>query len=345
MHVICENNVDQAMMSGLRHLNGANSRIETDSRNGKVWKAITPVTTVWAPDASYISIDEVRNANPFFHLMEALWMLAGRKDLEFVTKYAANMAQFSDDGGVTQPGAYGYRWRHHFDHDQLGAILGELRANPASRRVVLSMWDGFSDPEAVHKNSADVPCNTHAYFDLSGGSLDMTVCCRSNDIVWGCYGSNVVHFSMLLELVAGVLGVPRGRYYQMSNNFHLYVERPDVVKLMKHAKDRNFFSLRPTTIAFSQEQLVTPKRAEAFLAELKNLDELTGNSGVPFLDRVAWPMQRAWTAHKAGDSAEALEWLGTADVDWLVAGRLWLNRAIRRKAAKTDRTPSTEIAA
>ena len=38
--------------------------------------------------------------------------------------------------------------------------------------------------------SKDVPCNTHAYFAINAeGSLDLTVCNRSNDLVWGCLGA------------------------------------------------------------------------------------------------------------------------------------------------------------
>ncbi len=39
-----------------------------------------------------------RDANPFFHLMESLWILAGREDLGFLEHFNSNMRQFSDDG-------------------------------------------------------------------------------------------------------------------------------------------------------------------------------------------------------------------------------------------------------
>ena len=53
--------------------------------------------------------------------------------------------------------------------------------------------------------------------------LDLTVCCRSNDVVWGAYGANAVHFSFLQEYLAGRMGVGVGTMYQLSNNFHGYV--------------------------------------------------------------------------------------------------------------------------
>ncbi len=50
----------------------------------------------------------------------------------------------------------------------------------------------------------------------------MIVYNRSNDIIWGAYGANAVHFSYLLEYMAARLEVPVGKYYQVSNNFHAY---------------------------------------------------------------------------------------------------------------------------
>ena len=43
-----------------------------------------------------------RNANPFFHLYESLWMLAGRNDVAGPARYAKNMNNYSDNG-VTLP--------------------------------------------------------------------------------------------------------------------------------------------------------------------------------------------------------------------------------------------------
>jgi thymidylate synthase len=54
--------------------------------------------------------------------------------------------------------------------------------------------------------------------------LDLTVLCRSNDVVWGAYGANAVHFSVLQEYLAGRIGVDVGVMYQFSNNYHGYVD-------------------------------------------------------------------------------------------------------------------------
>jgi Thymidylate synthase len=80
-----------------------------------------------------------RGWNPAFALVEAAWVLAGRNDVKSLTKFIANFGQFSDDG-QTLHGAYGYRLRHYFGHDQLDAAVAELKANPESRRVVMSLY-------------------------------------------------------------------------------------------------------------------------------------------------------------------------------------------------------------
>lgn len=338
MQQIYANNPDDALAQVMRLL-VKESAGEAESRNGRVRRVLAPVMTIWTQNCSPVSLDATRNANPFFHVMEAMWMLAGRNDLAFVSKYAASMSQYSDDGGLTQPGAYGHRWRKHFDQDQLEEIIQQHHRNPNSRRLVLSMWDGYADLDAAGKGSADVPCNTHVYFDPVDGRLNMTVCCRSNDAVWGCYGSNVVHFTFLMEYMAARMELRRGVYYHLSNNMHAYMERPDVVALYDKFGVKKF-SPDPRPVLVSEALAGSARVALNLRDELDaNLDILRSVvTEVPFLDRVAAPMQRAWRLHKQGMTELALEALGTAPIDWLVAGRRWLERALERKRAKESAT-------
>ena len=50
----------------------------------------------------------------------------------------------------------------------------------------------------------------------------MTVSNRSNDIIWGTFGANAVHMSMLHEYVASALMLHVGKYTQISDSFHAY---------------------------------------------------------------------------------------------------------------------------
>lgn len=231
MFVIKARNVQAALPEALYQLRLHG--VERASRNGPVRMFPGPVSTMYeAPNERVIFWPE-RDANPFFHFMECLWMLAGRNDVAMLTKYAANMVDFSDDG-VSFNGAYGYRWRKFFGRDQLPLIINALRANPDDRRQVLQMWDQTD----LGRVSRDVPCNTEINFGIShDGRLDMQVHNRSNDMIWGAYGANAVHFSFLQEFMAMCIGVPVGRYWQTSFNFHAYTEA-DAFKKSECLADR-----------------------------------------------------------------------------------------------------------
>lgn len=235
MRVLNVRNVHQALPLGLRLL--SQEGVERDSRNGRVRVAPYPVTTVYERPCERVLFWWKRDANPFFHLYESLWMLAGRNDVGGVAKYAKNMASFSDDRR-TFHGAYGYRWRQHFGTnqryesgigeyeewkplDQLSVIARALKRNPEDRRCVLEMWDA---PRDLGRTGKDFPCNLTATFQRDPeGKLDLAVFCRSNDIIWGAYGANAVHFSFLLEYMALWIGCPVGVYRQVSVNWHGYL--------------------------------------------------------------------------------------------------------------------------
>lgn len=191
------------------------------SRNGEVMAAPEPVSTTYLRPESRMLFDAKRDANPFFHLMEGVWMLAGMNNVAFPARFATNMLNYSDDGQILN-GAYGYRWRAHYNNDQIIWVAEHLFVDPNSRRAVMSMWDPSVDMHGCNVGSKDVPCNTTVYFRRVDGRLNMTVCNRSNDIIWGCYGANAVHMSMLHEYVANCLGWEVGTYTQISNNWHIY---------------------------------------------------------------------------------------------------------------------------
>lgn len=234
MLVIIASNVNMAYNDALWRMK-VSGQVE-QTRNGEVRAAPCPVTTCYQRPWERMLFDAKRDANPFFHVMEAMWMLGGRNDVASVARYASNMTSFSDDG-VTLNGAYGHRWRAQFDTDQIDWVIGHLKNDPTSRRAVIGMWDPTSDPWTVSDGGKDVPCNTTIYFRTVGGKLTMTVCCRSNDIIWGCYGANAVHMSYLHELVALGVGLPMGAYYQVSNNWHVYPRHYELVDNPRTAID------------------------------------------------------------------------------------------------------------
>ena len=188
------------------------------SRNGEVKALLEPTIWTMLNPAERVLFNYERNANPYFHVMETVWMFAGSKEVSWLKKFNARIASYAEDNGEVN-GAYGHRWITHFGRNQIASVVKELREDPYSRQAVIGMYDPCQDHLTKWR---DRPCNTHIYFRIIGGALDMTVCNRSNDAVWGLAGANIVHMTYLQELVASAVGVPLGRYYVMTNNLHIY---------------------------------------------------------------------------------------------------------------------------
>lgn len=189
-----------------------------------------PLTITYAaPDQRVIFYPE-REANPFFHLYECLWMLAGRRDVAPLVHYVPGMRNFSDNGRWFNA-AYGHRWRRHFGVDQLKWAVERLSKPGAldDRRTHITMFD----PRHDQRETRDVPCNHGISFrGRRDGRLDMTVYNRSNDLVLGAFGANVVHMSFLHEFVCRASGNPLGRYHQVTNDMHIYLEEPATQKTL-----------------------------------------------------------------------------------------------------------------
>jgi thymidylate synthase len=224
-------NVNEAFSEIFWKMKALNLEAE-QTRNGPAYVMPEPVTTTYTNPDERVLFNRKRDCNPVFHLMESIWMMAGRNDVAFLTQFNKNMSNFSDDG-VTFNAAYGYRWRHHFGFDQIRAVIKTLRVDPASRQAVVQIWDSAD----LKKNTKDKACNTQIIFDLRHGVLNMTVYNRSNDIWWGAYGANAVHFSFLQEFVARALQAPLGCYRQVSHNLHLYTELYDVGDYLTNPPD------------------------------------------------------------------------------------------------------------
>lgn len=300
------------------------------SRNGPMLEMNEPVCTTYHRPMERVLFDPNRDCNPFLHFFECLWMLNGNNDLAFMTKFAKNFADFSDDG-ETLHGAYGHRWRFHFGMDQIVAAIEELKMAPMSRRVVTQMWDATED---LGRNGKDLPCNTSIFWRLRNGFLDMTVTNRSNDAIWGCYGANAVHFSFLQEYVASCLGVFVGRYYQVSNSLHIYPEFPVTQRVMENlpplvnedeyaSGDTFFMPLKTGTKANSFKETFDADVAE-FMADPDKAEEFY----TPFFNQAVLPMYELFLANKYG--AKPVELNGLLDMvgapDWRKAVYEWLQR-------------------
>jgi thymidylate synthase len=222
MHVLRVRNVCQALTEGVALLRAHGA--EEDTRGGKVLVMPTPVTTAILSPAERVLFSANRDANPAFHLFEAIWMLAGRNDVAPLNYFIRDFGSRFGEADGTMHGAYGHRWREALGTDQLDEVVIKLKRDRTNRQAVIQMWDCAQDLTGEWK---DRPCNTHIYLRIRQDVLDITICCRSNDVIWGAYGANAVHFSILQEYLAARIGVGMGTLYQISNNFHGYYSTID----------------------------------------------------------------------------------------------------------------------
>ena len=346
MHVIHCRNVNEALPKMLQHLEEKGER--KPSRAGEVIVAPTPVTTVYRKPMERVLFSPIRDANPFFHLIEALWMLAGRRDVATLEHYVHRMSEFSDNG-VTFHGAYGHRWRSHWGRDQLTTVISLLKKQPKSRRGVIQMWDCQYDLYP-HEEIKDIPCNLTVTPWIQNQLLDMTVFCRSNDAIWGAAGTNVVQFSILQEYLASKLGIGVGSLYQISNNFHAYSEIFEELRVLRPVTrhDDKYTDKRviPTKLIddsdrFDQELYHFFQWHDARLGTTKEDEQKIDMQYVhswrnSIFSRVAIPMVKAYMIfRRCKDDPNRFEYIDrlldnplptTQHIDWLYAAQHWMKR-------------------
>lgn len=362
MHVLNVRDVNEALPLALGYLRDCGTLEST--RNGPALVAPGPVTTVYRAPRRRVLFDPARDANPFFHLFESLWILAGRQDVRFLSWFNSRIHGYSDDG-LTFHAPYGYRLREYYGFDQVAIACRMLRDDPSCRRAVLQIWDANAD---LDTDSKDLPCNDTVMLRVyespltmhrSGRVLDITVCNRSNDAVWGAYGANAVQFSVLQEYMAEHIGVGVGRYMQVSNNMHVYTENPYWQSWLEssggsgtHVRKSEYDRLTPdsksslTTITSLLEDSVLGSgpvamqgfdmdlraffAAADYAADLKSFEFcLRGTVFMTsfFLDTVR-PMVRAYVVREEPHGLDEQQ-------DWHYAAARWLERrAAAKKGAK-----------
>lgn len=339
MQVITVRNVHQALIEGLRLFQQYGE--VRDSRNGKVVYIPGPVTTEYTRPTERVLFWAARDANPFFHFFESLWMLAGRDDAAFVSRFAKQMTEYSDDG-ISLHGAYGRRWRKFWSMDQLTIITQRLIKDPNDRRCVLTMWNPLSD---LNYDSKDIPCNTHVYFSRNIlGRLDMTVCCRSNDMIWGGYGANAVHFSVLQEWMAAAIDCKVGRYWQISNNYHAYLHiiTPLTERLL--TRETEDLDYNPYSTQIVQPTKLVQGGAQQWLEDCERFcKDRNASFKDPFFYNVAEPLWSAHLFYKEKRYDEALKYVDKCtSSDWRLACSQWIERRQAAHERAKDDGPTYE---
>lgn len=357
MITITVRNVNHALPAAVLLFNDP-GQYRVNSPRGMTTREIrVPVVTTYKCPLERVLFAPERDANPFFHLFESLWILAGRSDVEWLAHFLPRIKDYSDNGASFH-GAYGDRMRYAntsdcSSADQIQDVIQELQRDPDSRRAVIGLWQPWLDSGYTGK---DMPCNCTIAFKIRDGALQMTVFNRSNDMVWGAYGANAVQFSFLQEYIAAFLRVPVGQYHQVSDSFHVYEDQPTwqaVSKLSQnvidpycsHRESEHYYetlhlhvgaAVRP--FALVDYPITFDTELQSFMLAVTQSNVTQGVLQVPrafantFFQGVAVPLYNALRSVRLKQYDDALAWCrNCAASDWALAACLWVQR--RKEAA------------
>ncbi|MFK4184376.1 thymidylate synthase [Streptomyces sparsogenes] len=227
-----------------------------------------------------------RKVNPVFHFAEALWYLAGRRDLEMIGYYAPSMRSSSSNGTTLGGSAYGYMLFNPAEGDLLSPferVLELLRSETDSKRGYLPV---FSSRELAVSDNPDVACLAGLHLLPRDGRLHMVCNMRANDLDCGLL-SDVFSFTMIQEYAAIQMGLELGTYTHFIGSAHICDRNAErVVRVLREELTRRprkplHFpfpampeSTTPSTIAqvLHHEQLLRTNQAQYSIADIASLE-------------------------------------------------------------------------
>jgi len=299
-----------------------------ESRNGPTLELATQAITIERPTERFL-FARGRNNNPFAAIAEAMWVIAGRNDLAYLTPYLKRAPDYSDDGGISWRAGYGPRLRNWDGVDQIAEVHAALSASPMSRRAAMILFDPASD----YQDSADIPCNNWLHFLARNGRLDMNVAARSTDIWFGFSAINAFEWSVLMEMMARWLRLEPGVLTFFTSSLHLYRDHEERAQNVLRFADPaaryvgSSVSRYDTDWEYASPSLMAWMSLEGQLRGGADLEDLT----VPFSDPMLLGYIRAidiFWAFKRGAEPSSLEprieRLGGTDL--AVVAREFVNR-------------------
>lgn len=232
------------------------------SPRGQLTKEITPVSITINNPRKRVIPSKVRKLNFGFMCAELLWILEGSNDVEFIGHYNSIWKRFTDDG-ETLNGAYGKRifgWDsgirreigietkedgsqneitqyNHVTINQFQEAYNQLKKDPDTRQATIVFFDPYLD----YTDTKDKPCTNLIRFMIRDGKLNMTTFMRSNDI-WLGYPYDVFNFTMLQEIMAGMLGIEVGKYTHIADSFHIYEMHFETAQKLIEEKEELLYS-------------------------------------------------------------------------------------------------------
>ncbi|MGF9661004.1 thymidylate synthase [Arthrobacter crystallopoietes] len=153
--------------------------------------------------------------------LELLWFLRGDSNARWLQERGVRIwNEWADDDGELGP-VYGVQWRSwptpdggHID--QIAELVEGLKANPDSRRHLVSAWN-----VAEIKNMALPPCHAFFQFYVADGKLSCQLYQRSADMFLGV-PFNIASYALLTLMVAQQVGLEPGEFIWTGGDVHIY---------------------------------------------------------------------------------------------------------------------------
>lgn len=188
---------------------------------------------------------------------ELLWFLRGESNIAWLKENGVTIwDEWADENGELGP-VYGVQWRNWRAPDgrridQIAQVVESIRANPDSRRHIVTAW-----------NPADVPrmklppCHAFFQFYVCSGRLSCQMYQRSADIFLGV-PFNIASYALLTMMIAQATGLAPGEFVHTLGDAHLYLNHVEQARLQLGRVPRPFprMKLNPQVkdvFAFSYE--------------------------------------------------------------------------------------------
>ncbi|HRF47821.1 MAG TPA: thymidylate synthase [Anaerolineales bacterium] len=191
---------------------------------------------------------------------ELLWFLQGDTNVRYLQDHGVTIwDEWADERGELGP-VYGKQWRSWEARDgqvidQIDWVLGEIKRNPDSRRLVVSAWNVADIPRM-----ALAPCHALFQFYVADGRLSCQLYQRSADVFLGV-PFNIASYALLTQMIAHVSGLTPGDFVHTLGDAHLYLNHRDQARLQlaRTPRDLPRLTLNPELRdlnAFRYEDLV-----------------------------------------------------------------------------------------
>ena len=168
-------------------------------------------------------------------ILELLWFLRGDSNVAWLQERGCTIwDEWARDDGDLGP-VYGVQWRSwptpdggHID--QIAEVVQQLKANPDSRRIIVSAWN-----VADLSKMALMPC--HAFFQFyvapattpgGRGKLSCQLYQRSADIFLGV-PFNIASYALLTHMLAQQCDLDVGDFIWTGGDCHLYSNHTEQV--------------------------------------------------------------------------------------------------------------------